>query len=111
MLTVTSKLQYDQARKEKNLLAFEQVLNANKLQRITAQISSFEADAKAEGVEESVIKDDPDYQALVAEQTAYDTRNDNIATQMELLEQDMDAFLNLEKDGIQDSTTFWCFGG
>lgn len=111
MLTVTSKLQYDQARKERNLLAFEQVLNANKLERITQQISSFEADAEAAGVTDDVLQDDPDYQALVAEQTAYDTRNDNIATQMTLLEQDMDSFLSMEKEGIQDSTSFWCFGG
>lgn len=111
MLTVTSKLQYDQSRKEANLLKFEQVLNANKLSRITKQIASFESDAKAAGVEESVVKDDPDYQALVAEQTAYDTRNDNIATQLTLLEQDMDSFLSLQKEGIQDATTFWCFGG
>lgn len=111
MLTVTSKLQYDQARKEKNLLAFEQVLNTNKLKRITEQISSFKSEAKAAGVTEEVLQDDPDYQALVAEQSAYVTRKDNIDTQIELLEQDMDTFLNLEKDGIQDSTTFWCFGG
>lgn len=111
MLTVTSKLQYDQARKEANLLKFEQVLNANKLDRITKQLSSFEAEAEANGIKDDVLKDDPDYQALVAEQSAYDTRNDNIATQLELLNQDMDSFLSLEKEGIQDSTTFWCFGG
>ena len=106
MLTITSKLQYDQARKESNLLKFEQVLNANELDKITSQLASVEQQAKDAGYKDSEIKDYPVYQELVAKQTEYDTRNDSIATQLELLDQDMDSFLNLQKDGIQDQTTF-----
>lgn len=111
MLTITSKLQYDQARKESNLLKFEQVLNANELDKITSQLASVEQQAKDAGYKDSEIKDYPVYQELVAKQTEYDTRKDSIESQLELLEQDMDSFLNLQKDGIQDQTTFWCFGG
>ena len=111
MLTVTSKIQYDQARKEKNLLEFQQILNTNKLDRITKQIASYKEDAKAAGVTDAVLKDDVQYKAMVAEQTTYDTINDNIGTQLEALNQEMDSFLKLEQSGIQSATTFWCFGG
>lgn len=110
-LLISSKLQYDQARKEKNLLTYEQTINANELEKITSQLSSFKQECKDDGYKDSEIEDTPYYQELTAKQTAYDTRNDSIATEIELLDQQMDSFLELHKEGIQESTTFWCYGG
>lgn len=110
-LLISSKLQYDQARKEKNLLTFEQTLNANELKKVTSQLASYKQECKDDGYKDSDIEATEMYQELTAMQTAYDTRNDSIATEIELLDQQMDSFLQLHQEGIQGATTFWCYGG
>ena len=53
MLTVTSKLQYDQCRREINLLELEQSIKARELQKVTGRISNLK-DAYGEEACESV---------------------------------------------------------
>ncbi len=105
MLTVTSKLQYDQCRREINLLELEQSIKSRELQKVTSRISNMKdtyGEEACEGVQE--------YQDLVAYNSELEVRNKSIATELEVLNADMKSFQKLEENGIKEQTSFWCFG-
>ena len=106
MLTVTSKLQYDQCRREINLLELEQSIKARELQKVTGRISNLK-DAYGEEACESV----PEYQDLVAYNSELEVRNKSIETELKLLRDDQKAFQKLQENGIKEQTSFWWFGG
>ncbi len=128
MLTITSKLQLDNYRKQANLLELEQHCNANYLdtatERLAGMVSSAEADINAENKlrdkDDKIDKTealnyfketDETYLALEAYSTALETRNASIDSEMKFLNEAIDAFQKEHENGIKDDTNFWCFGG
>lgn len=128
MLTITSKLQLDNYRKQANLLELEQHCNANYLDTATERLAGMVADATAEINEENKGRDsnnkldktealnyfketDETYLALEAYSTALETRNASIDSEMKFLNDAIESFEKEHQQGIQDDTSFWCFGG
>lgn len=106
MLTVTSKLQYDQCRKEINLLELEQSIKARELQKVTGRISAMKDKYGEEACEQV-----QEYKDLVAYNSELEVRNTSIASELEVLNADMKSFQKLEENSIKDATSFWCFSG
>lgn len=128
MLTITSKLQLDNYRKQANLLELEQHCNANYLDTATARLASMVSEATAEINAENKDRDtnnkidktealnyfketDETYLALEAYSTALETRNASIDSEMKFLNDAIESFEKEHQQGIQDDTSFWCFGG
>lgn len=108
MLTVTSKVQINAMRKQKNALEFEQMMITNQQQMYAASLDSIQIKT---GLSDSELKDNAEYMKLVAASDACEERGDLIATEIELLEEDMAAFEQYHQNGVQQDTTYWCFGG
>jgi len=54
---------------------------------------------------------DDDYRQLAAYESYYETQNDTIGQELEDLESEMKNFQEQHTKGIQEQTTFACFGG
>ena len=126
MLTITSKIQMDQCRKQLNELSFESMIISNDADKITRRLTSYEEDAltvaqrQAEAQGKKLDKDqflkdlkssDPTYTQLYAVSTAMETRQASIESEMKVLDDAMEAFEKEHQAGIKSDTTFWCFGG
>ena len=119
MLTITSKLQMDQYRKEANLLEFEQHIQSNLLTKLTSRIadikSETESAAKLNNVDKAdalkELEDNPNYIKLCAQSSACETRNASIESELKMLNEAMSSFEKEHQAGIKEDTTFWCFGG
>lgn len=133
MLTITSKLQMDQCRKEKNLLLLEQSIQMNETSKITRRLDSYESAVVKEAKEatEAWNKANPNnkknfdkdsflqelqmtdevYIELSAYNATCETRNAAIETELKVLDQAMKTFESEHQAGVEKDTAFWCFGG
>lgn len=111
MLTITAKLQYDQCRKDINKLQFEQSMISNALETTTSRLSKMENACGDNKDALAALKATGTYQDLAAYGDALEARSASIESELELLDAEMDNFEKLHQSGIQESTTFWCFGG
>ena len=110
MLTVTAKLQYDQCRKEINKLQYEQTIIATQIEITASRLGKMEAPCNGDKKALAELKTHSDYQEIAAYDAALDTRKEAIESELAVLNQEMKNFENLHKEGIKESTTFWCFG-
>lgn len=110
MNLLTSKIRYDQCQKEISRLNYEQIINTLNLNHAVSDLKWFD---EKYGTDQSQWSDEvkDGYAELEAEQELYDTKNDHIATELEVLKNEMEAFNKLEQNGVKEATNFWCFGG
>ncbi len=111
MLTITAKLQYDQCRKDINKLLYEQSVIANQIEITASRLDKMESACGDNKDALADLKKTAAYQDLAAYDSSLDSRKESIETELELLNAEMDNFEKLHQQGIQESTTFWCFGG
>ncbi len=111
MFTVTSKLNYDKLRQEQNAAQYEQMLIQSSLNNTQKAMEGFLTLANGDTKYEKELKQDEYYIKLVADETLYETQLDNLDTQLEMLEEEIDTYQEGIKQGIEQSTNLWCFGG
>ena len=87
MLLVIMKVLYDRARSEYERKAYEQDSAARSLEAVTEQIQDL---ANAAG-STTKYKSSETYKNLVAYQNLYDSKNDSLKIEMDLLKQQMDS--------------------
>ncbi len=108
MLTVTSKIEINTMRKQKSELEFEQMMISNKIKMYTDFMESMQIQT---GLKDSELKDNANYRVFVAAEEACEERSDMIATELEELKNDMEAFEGYHQEGVKKDASFWCFGG
>lgn len=126
MLTITSKIQMDNYRKQANLLELEQHCNSTYLDTTTERLAGMvtEAEKQINEANKTLDKDnkidktealnyfketDETYLALEAYSTALETRNTSIDSEMKMLNESIKNFEKEHQSGIKDDTSFWCF--
>ncbi len=110
MFTVTSKLQYDKLKQEQCRLSFDEMCKNNTMNTLAKSIENFEAEAGGDEKKLKQIKSEASYRYLVAAEDAIEVEIDNIDAQLEMLEDEIKNYEQGIQDGIEQSTTFWCFG-
>ena len=111
MHIVSAKIQMDNARREKTIAEHKQIINSLDLKNVKSKISSMEAIAGGDKDLLAEIKKQDEYEALVEYQTEYDLQNEQLATEITMHDQEIEAYQKLQDEGINAATTFWCFGG
>lgn len=126
MLTITSKIQMDRCRKEINMLTAEQMMNTTYLNTTTERLAAWEDDITRDAANEGRSKEnkidvndvidemkrtDEVYLKLTAYSSAIETRNASIDSELKLLNEEMETFQKEHQSGIENDTSFWCFGG
>lgn len=106
MAFLTMKCSYDLAKSQYNQKVYEQTVASKTLEAITSKISDVEALSSSK----TDLAKNSDYKDLVAYQMAYDTKVESLDTEIEVLKQEMQSFKEAMKEGIKQSTSFWCFG-
>lgn len=109
MFTVTSKIQYDKLKHERNLLQFEQMVITNKLNTATSIVQNMKADAGNDKDKLKMIEESDDYKEIHALETTLQANSDSIEIQLEELDTEIKNFEEGMKSGIQQQTNFWCF--
>ena len=106
MLLATFKIQYDRAKSQYEQKAYEQDSAARSLEAVTEQIEEI---TSAAGNTTNYKKSDV-YKSLVAYQSVYDTKKEQLKTEMELLKGQMESYKNAMDEGIKENTSWWCLG-
>lgn len=118
----------DRCRKEINMLTAEQMMNTTYLNTTTERLAAWEDDitrevnAANEGrskenkidvneVIDEMKRTDEVYLKLAAYGDAFETRNASIDSELKLLNEEMETFQKEHQSGIENDTSFWCFGG
>lgn len=113
MFTATSKLQLDRVRHEYNAKTFEQSIVSRRYEEAAEMVSSIESEAESQCGSKSdatkALKENSDYKDLVAYESVLEEQKNNLDTELELLEKEMDTFQNCLEKGVEQSTQMWCF--
>ena len=108
MLTITSKLQLNDMRRQKSDLEFEMMVNSNKINMYANIMGAIESQT---GLSSDDLKDEPEYRQFVAAEDALEERNTQISHELSLLDEDIKSFQSYHQTGVKNDTSFWCFGG
>ena len=106
MLVATFKIQYQFAKQQYEAKVYEQDKAARNLEAVTEQIEEIE---NAAGDTKNYKKSDV-YKNLVAYQSVYDTKKEQLKVEMDLLKGQMDGYKKAMEEGIKENTTWWCLG-
>lgn len=110
------------------MLTAEQMMNTTYLNTTTERLAAWEDDitrevnAQNEGrskedkidvndIIDEMKRTDEVYLKLTAYSSAFETRNASIDSELKLLNEEMETFQKEHQSGIENDTSFWCFGG
>lgn len=106
MLIAAFKMEYNRTQSELTKKVHEEDTAARMLEGVNAELEEI---TNAAGSTTS-YKSTQAYKTLVATQSTYDTRKEELNTQIEYLKQKLESYKEQMKKGIDKDFSFWCLG-
>ena len=110
MLTITSKVQLNAMRQQKNALTFESMMLSNQIQMYTDGMDAVQY--QNPDMSESDLKKTEGYRMLIAAEEACEERQRAIDNELALLDEAIKAWdQDYHRPSIKSDTEYFCFGG
>ena len=109
MLTITSKVQLNAMRQQRNALTFESMMLSNQIQMYTDGMDAVQY--QNPNMSESDLKQTEGYRMLIAAEEACEERQKAVDTELALLDEEIKAWDGYHQGAIGNDTQYFCFSG